>query len=286
VADQLDLVRRFYAAINRGDLAAIAAFYDPACVVEHVFLDDDAVYEGREAVAERWARELGRWSGALPGGRRLDVRRIAGLETGWGWVQTEWLGAIRRAAGAAESRYQAGHSHFWIEDGLIRRHRSVSREVQSMAEPPRAPSARHYPDRPAVGVGAVVVGDDGRIVLVKRRHEPLAGQWSLPGGMLELGETLEAGTAREILEETGLVVEVGPVVEVFDRILVDDEGRVRYHFVLVDYLCRPIAGTLVAGTDVGEVAWAAPAELPSRRTTEKVRAVVARALDIGRGHTW
>ena len=92
-----------------------------------------------------------------------------------------------------------------------------------------------------------MLSDDGRVLLVKRRHEPLAGQWSLPGGMLELGETLEAGIAREMQEETGLVVTVGPVVEAFDRILLDDTGRVRYHFVLVDYLCRVRGGTLRAG---------------------------------------
>ena len=79
----------------------------------------------------------------------------------------------------------------------------------------------------------------GKVVLVKRRFEPLAGQWSLPGGRLELGETLEAGLAREMLEETGLEVEVGPVVDVFDRILLDPERKVRYHYVLIDYLCRP-----------------------------------------------
>ena len=83
---------------------------------------------------------------------------------------------------------------------------------------------------------------DGKVVLVKRRFEPLAGQWSLPGGRLELGETLEAGLAREMLEETGLEVEVGPVVDVFDRILLDPERKVRYHYVLIDYLCRPIGG--------------------------------------------
>ena len=100
-------------------------------------------------------------------------------------------------------------------------------------------------------MGAVIV-QDGRVVLIKRRFEPLAGQWSLPGGTLELGETLEAGVAREIREETGLEIEVGPVVEVFDRILLDPDQRVRYHFVLIDYLCRPIGGRLEAGSDVAD----------------------------------
>ena len=97
---------------------------------------------------------------------------------------------------------------------------------------------RAYPDRPFVGVGAVIV-HQGRVVLIKRRFEPLAGQWSLPGGAVDVGETLVECVAREMLEETGLVVEVGPVVEVFDRIIHDGDGRVQFHYVLVDYLCRP-----------------------------------------------
>jgi mutator protein MutT len=104
-------------------------------------------------------------------------------------------------------------------------------------------NTRQYPDRPFVGVGAVIVSD-GKVLLVKRGREPLAGQWSLPGGAVEVGETLEECLVRELREETGLDVEVGPVIEVFDRITRDDEGRVEYHFVLVDYLCWPIGGEL------------------------------------------
>ena len=110
-------------------------------------------------------------------------------------------------------------------------------------------SDRFYPDRPYVGVGAVIV-DRGHVVLIKRKHEPLAGQWSLPGGAVELGESLEDCVRREMLEETGLDVEVGPVIEVFDRITRDDQGAVSYHFVLVDYLCWPLRGVLCAATDV------------------------------------
>jgi 8-oxo-dGTP diphosphatase len=145
--------------------------------------------------------------------------------------------------------------------------------------PPRR--TREYPERPIVGVGAVIV-EDGKVVLIRRRYEPLAGQWSLPGGTLELGETLEAGTAREMLEETGLVVEVGPVIEVFDRIMFDDARRVRYHFVLVDYLCWPVSGDLRAGSDVDDAALVAPDDLAHYRLTTKATAVIERGLELSR----
>jgi 8-oxo-dGTP diphosphatase len=151
---------------------------------------------------------------------------------------------------------------------------------------------RRYPDRPFVGVGGVIlVAPEQRdyaggaplpspwgVVLVKRRFEPLAGHWSLPGGMLEVGETLASGVAREMLEETGLVVTVGEIIEVFDRIRLDDAGAVRHHYVLIDYLCRPRGGRLMAGSDVSEVAIAAPADLGRFGVTPLVEQVVARAL--------
>jgi len=140
---------------------------------------------------------------------------------------------------------------------------------------------RQYPQRPIVGVGAVIV-DAGRVVLVKRRYEPLAGHWSLPGGTLELGETLEAGVAREMREETGLHVEVGPVIEVFDRIMLDEERRVRYHFVLVDYLCRPVGGELKFGSDVDDAILVAPEALGAYDLTNKARAVIVRGLEMDR----
>ena len=102
---------------------------------------------------------------------------------------------------------------------------------------------RPYPERPVVGVGAVVL-DGSRVLLIKRGHAPLKGQWSLPGGGVEIGETLEQAIAREVTEETGLTVDVGPMVEVLDRISRDDEGRVEHHFVLVDFICRPLGGVL------------------------------------------
>jgi 8-oxo-dGTP diphosphatase len=132
-------------------------------------------------------------------------------------------------------------------------------------------------------VGAVIVTDDGKVVLVKRRHEPAAGTWSLPGGAVEVGETARAATAREIREETGLVVDVGPVIDVVDRILVEEDGRVGYHFVVVDYLCTPTGGTLEAASDVDEVVLC---DWPRARTyslTDAVRAVIAKALVIRAG---
>src|SRR6185503_14872857 len=112
---------------------------------------------------------------------------------------------------------------------------------------------RTFPDRPIVGVGAVVLDGEGRVLLVKRAHEPLKGEWSLPGGGVEIGETLEAALAREILEETGLTVAVGPVVEVLDRVEHAPDGRVEYHFVIIDYVCRALSGTLVCGSDADGV---------------------------------
>jgi len=140
---------------------------------------------------------------------------------------------------------------------------------------------REYPDRPIVGVGAVIV-EDGKVVLIRRRYAPLAGEWSLPGGMVELGETLETAIAREMLEETSLVVEVGPVIEVFDRIMFDESRRVRYHFVLVDYLCRPVSGDLRASSDVDAAEWVDPADLVRYSLTAKATAVIERGLQLAR----
>ena len=141
--------------------------------------------------------------------------------------------------------------------------------------------SREYPARPIVGVGAVILTSDPvGVVLIKRRYEPLAGRWSLPGGTVEVGESLEQALVREIVEETGLDVEVGPVVEVFDRILRDDDGRVRFHFVLVDYLCRPRGGRLQHGSDVDDAVVADPAHLDGFALTEKALAVIQRGLEM------
>ena len=151
-----------------------------------------------------------------------------------------------------------------------------------MSEATPVNEGRQYPERPIVGVGAVIVDDRGHVVLIKRRYDPLAGQWSLPGGAVELGETLEACVAREMLEETGLDVDVGPVIEVFDRIIVDDERRVRYHYVLVDYLCWPVGGQLRAGGDVDDAVLVDPVDLRQYNLTAKATAVIERALQLAR----
>jgi len=111
-----------------------------------------------------------------------------------------------------------------------------------------------YPDRPVVGVGAVVLDGD-RVLLIRRGHEPLKGQWSIPGGGVEIGETLESAITREVREETGLDIEVGPIVEVLDRISRDAGGKVEHHFVLVDFVCRATGGVLVGASDADAAEW-------------------------------
>jgi ADP-ribose pyrophosphatase YjhB (NUDIX family) len=120
---------------------------------------------------------------------------------------------------------------------------------------------REYPEAPLVGVGAVVV-DQARVLLIRRGREPLKGQWSLPGGLVELGESLQAATVREVEEETGLVVQTIELIEVLDRIHYEGE-RVRYHYVLADYLCLVTGGTMRAASDADDVRWAERAEWAS-----------------------
>jgi 8-oxo-dGTP diphosphatase len=136
---------------------------------------------------------------------------------------------------------------------------------------------RQYPDRPIVGVGAVVI-DAGRVLLVRRGNEPLKGEWSLPGGAVELGETLEGALVREIREETGLHIEVGPVVEVLDRVRRDSDGRIEYHYVIVDYVCRVRGGQLAAGTDAEDVRWTDLLDLERLGVSETAIAVIKKAF--------
>ena len=140
-------------------------------------------------------------------------------------------------------------------------------------------ATREYPDRPFVAVGGVVL-IDGRVVLIKRRHEPLAGQWTLPGGAIELGETLREGLRRELREEIGIETSVGPLIELFDRIIRDTAGRVRYHYVLADYLCHHVSGEIRPGSDAEAAALADPGELSRYELTEKAESVIRRAVQL------
>ena len=138
---------------------------------------------------------------------------------------------------------------------------------------------KEYPAAPVVGVGGVVVRD-GRALIIKRAHEPRRGEWSIPGGTVELGEPLADAVRRELREETGLEVSVGPVIEMFDRIHRDGDGRIRYHFVIIDYLCEALAGDPVAGTDALDVAWVTGEELESYGVNAHAAAVIRRGLTI------
>jgi 8-oxo-dGTP diphosphatase len=142
-------------------------------------------------------------------------------------------------------------------------------------------SSREYPKRPIVGVGAIIVRTSPvpQIVLVKRGNPPLKGEWTIPGGALELGEPLEHGAIREALEETGLTVRSTGMVETFDRIYRDDEGRVQYHYVLLDYICEVVGGELQAGGDAVDAAWFSPDEMEAAGASAFTAGVARRALE-------
>lgn len=136
---------------------------------------------------------------------------------------------------------------------------------------------REYPDRPIVGVGAVIL-DSGRVLLVKRGSPPLLGQWSLPGGVVELGETLRSAAEREAREETGLMVKAGQVLEVLDRIIPGEAGRAQYHYVLIDFLCRITGGELLAGGDAADAAWANENDLEKFNLEKPALQVIQKGL--------
>jgi 8-oxo-dGTP diphosphatase len=143
--------------------------------------------------------------------------------------------------------------------------------------------SREYPERPLLGVGGVVI-HEGRALIVRRASEPLKGEWSIPGGLVELGEKLVDAVKREVLEETGLVVEAGEVLELFDSIWKDAEGRFQYHYVLVDYMCRVTGGELCAATDVSDVRWIAPEDIGNFGLRDATVGVLRKGFEREKAH--
>jgi 8-oxo-dGTP diphosphatase len=141
---------------------------------------------------------------------------------------------------------------------------------------------REYPECPLVGVGAIIV-QEGRLLLVRRGQAPLLGEWSLPGGVLECGETLREAAVREAREETGLTVEPGELLGVYERVTRDAASRVHYHYVLIDFLCRPLDGELRASSDAAEVRWFTQGELDSLNLRQDTRDVIQKGFERSRG---
>jgi len=141
---------------------------------------------------------------------------------------------------------------------------------------------RRYPKHPLLGVGALIftrAGRRGPILLVERGGKPLKGYWSLPGGLVEPGEQLEDAVRREVKEETGLEIQPMRLFEIFQRIMRDEQGRVEYHYVLADYVCKVVGGNLRAGDDVSRAEWARRSELERYRLTEGTLEVIERAFE-------
>jgi 8-oxo-dGTP diphosphatase len=152
-------------------------------------------------------------------------------------------------------------------------------------------SSREYPERPVVGVGGVIVDRD-RTVLIRRGTEPLLGRWSIPGGTIEIGETIEEAVRRELREETGLEVRVLELIELFDRVYLEngaassqDKKKPRYHFIIADYLCELVGGEPRAGSDVTDLAFAREDELGKFHLTEKATSVLKKAFAMSRSRT-
>jgi 8-oxo-dGTP diphosphatase len=137
---------------------------------------------------------------------------------------------------------------------------------------------REYPQQPLVGVGAIII-EDGRVLLIKRGKAPLLGEWSMPGGMLELGETLRQGAEREALEETSLVVRATDLLGIFDRIVPDQQKRTLYHYVLIDFLCKRISGDVLAAADASDARWFTDNEVKGLPLPEDTRKVIQLGFD-------
>src|ERR1700676_4819290 len=136
---------------------------------------------------------------------------------------------------------------------------------------------REFPEVPLVGVGAVII-EDSRVILVKRLHPPLQAEWSIPGGVLEVGELVREAAIREAREETGLSVEPLDLLGVYDRVLRNPEKRVQYHYVLIDFLCRRVAGDLAAASDAAAVRWFTREELPTLKLADDTLDVIRKGF--------
>ncbi|HKQ86385.1 MAG TPA: NUDIX hydrolase [Candidatus Acidoferrales bacterium] len=143
---------------------------------------------------------------------------------------------------------------------------------------------REYPARPIVGVGGVTIRG-GFVLLMRRAYQPLQGEWSIPGGGLDVGETIADGVRREVEEETGIHVRVLDHIETFERIVRDDFGRVQYHYVILDYLCEAVGGELRAGGDATDVAWVAEEELPKYSLRDTATRVIVKAFAMARARS-
>jgi len=132
---------------------------------------------------------------------------------------------------------------------------------------------REYPSHPFVGIGGFIHDEHGRVLMVKRRFEPNKGRWSLPGGLVEAGETLEQAAKREVREELGLEVAIEGLMQVADEVIRDDAGRVKYHFVLIDYLMKPLGDKITINEESEAFAWFEPAEVAGLDVTTNTRLI-------------
>lgn len=139
--------------------------------------------------------------------------------------------------------------------------------------------SREYPEAPRVGVGAVVL-KDGHVLLIRRNRPPAEGKWSIPGGLVNLGETTEAAAVREVAEESGLTVRLHGLAGVVERIIADPDGRVRYHYVLIDYVATPESGELRPGSDAADARWVLMKDLGRYETTEGLVSMVEKAVNV------
>src|SRR5882672_5405082 len=195
---------------------------------------------------------------------------------------------VRKVAVRAAPHRCAAYYIPWNMKSTPERGVAAGNSTAPSARTSRMVSSREYPERPVVGIGGVII-DGGRALLIRRGSEPLRGEWSIPGGTLELGETLEQGVARELFEETGIGVRVLELIEVFDRIYAEDgtiaaraQKKPRFHFVIADYLCERISGEPRAGSDVTDVAFAREDELARFHLTETATRVVKKAFAMAR----